>query len=82
VAIAAENLQAAESQIRDADMATEMVEYTKDSILTQASTAMLAQANIFVEEISGRHLFHRGLRRVASSPVFSLYFLTRRTTWM
>ena len=46
VAIASENLQAAESQIRDVDMATEMVEYTKDSILTQASTAMLAQANM------------------------------------
>ena len=45
VAIAAENLQAAESQIRDADMASEMVEQTKNSILTQAGTAMLAQAN-------------------------------------
>ena len=43
--IGAENLQAAESRIRDADMATEMVEYTKNAILTQAATAMLAQAN-------------------------------------
>ena len=51
VAIAAENLQAAESQIRDADMATEMVEYTKDSILTQASTAMLAQANMRTQSV-------------------------------
>ncbi len=41
----AENLQAAESRIRDADMAAEMVEYTKQAILTQAGTAMLAQAN-------------------------------------
>ena len=41
----AENLQAAESRIRDADMAAEMVEYTKQAILTQAGTDMLAQAN-------------------------------------
>jgi flagellin len=43
--IGAENLQAAESRIRDADMASQMVEYTKDAILNQAATAMLAQAN-------------------------------------
>ena len=43
--VAAENLQASESRIRDADMAKEMVNYTKDAILQQASTAMLAQAN-------------------------------------
>ena len=45
IAIAAENTQSAESVIRDTDMASAMVEYTKNSILTQASTAMLAQAN-------------------------------------
>ncbi len=45
VAVAAENLQAAESRIRDTDMASEMVEYTKNQILTQSGTAMLAQAN-------------------------------------
>jgi flagellin len=43
--IGAENLQAAESRIRDADMAKEMVSLTKNQILSQASTAMLAQAN-------------------------------------
>jgi len=43
--IGAENLQAAESRIRDTDMANETVAYTKNQILTQASTAMLAQAN-------------------------------------
>ncbi len=43
--VGAENLQAAESRIRDADMASEMVEYTKNRILIQASSAMLAQAN-------------------------------------
>jgi len=43
--IGAENLQAAESRIRDADMASEMVNYTKNAILTQSATAMLAQAN-------------------------------------
>src|SRR5690554_901879 len=42
---AAENLQAAESRIRDVDMAQEMMEMTKQNILQQASTAMLAQAN-------------------------------------
>ena len=40
-----ENTQAAESQIRDTDMAKTMVEYTKNNILAQAGTAMLAQAN-------------------------------------
>jgi flagellin len=43
--IGAENLQAAESRIRDTDMAQEMVEFTKNQVLTQAGTAMLAQAN-------------------------------------
>ena len=43
--IAAENLQAAESRIRDVDMANQMVEYTKNQILAQTGTAMLAQAN-------------------------------------
>lgn len=41
----AENLQAAESRVRDTDMAAEMMKYTKFNILQQASTAMLAQAN-------------------------------------
>lgn len=41
----AENLQAAESRIRDIDMAKEMTAFTKNSILSQAATAMLAQAN-------------------------------------
>ena len=43
--IGAENLQASESRIRDTDMASEMVELTKDQVLSQAGTAMLAQAN-------------------------------------
>jgi len=43
--VGAENLQAAESRIRDADMASEMVDYTKNAILVQSATAMLAQAN-------------------------------------
>ena len=41
----AENLQTAESRIRDVDMATEMVNYTKNNILQQAAQSMLAQAN-------------------------------------
>ncbi|MZQ99756.1 MAG: flagellin [Acidaminobacter sp.] len=40
-----ENLTAAESRIRDVDMAKEMMEFTKNNILNQAATAMLAQAN-------------------------------------
>jgi flagellin len=46
VAVAAENMQAAESLIRDTDIAAQMVEYVKNSILMQSSTAMLAQANL------------------------------------
>ena len=40
-----ENTQAAESRIRDTDMAAEMVEYSKNNILAQAGQSMLAQAN-------------------------------------
>ena len=43
--IAAENLQASESRIRDTDMAQRMVEFTKNEVLQQSGTAMLAQAN-------------------------------------
>jgi len=43
--IGAENMQASESRIRDTNMASQMVTYTRDQILTQAGTAMLAQAN-------------------------------------
>jgi flagellin len=46
VAIAAENIQASESRIRDADMASEVVSFTKNQILSQAGNAMLAQANV------------------------------------
>ena len=53
VNIAAENTQAAESRIRDTDMASEMVEYTKNQILTQAGTAMLAQANSQSQSVLG-----------------------------
>ena len=45
VDVAAENTQAAESRIRDTNMASEMVNYTRNQILTQSGTAMLAQAN-------------------------------------
>jgi flagellin len=43
--VAVENLTASESRIRDADMAQEMVQFTRSQILSQAGTAMLAQAN-------------------------------------
>jgi len=45
IAIAAQNLQSAESVIRDTNMANQMVEFVKDNILVQSGTAMLAQAN-------------------------------------
>jgi len=45
LSVASENLTAAESRIRDVDMAKEMMEFTKNNILNQAATAMLAQAN-------------------------------------
>jgi flagellin len=45
LSIGAENLQAAESLIRDVDMAQQMVEFVRDQILVQSATAMLAQAN-------------------------------------
>jgi flagellin len=51
VAIAAENIQAAESRIRDTNMASKMVDYTRDSILTQTGTAMLAQANLRTQAV-------------------------------
>lgn len=44
--VAAENLSASESRIRDVDMAAEMLALTRNQILTQAGTAMLAQANL------------------------------------
>jgi len=43
--VAVENLTASESRIRDTDMAQEMVQFTRNQILSQAGTAMLAQAN-------------------------------------
>jgi len=51
VAIAAENMQAAESRIRDTNMANRMVDYTRDAILNQTGTAMLAQANLRTQSV-------------------------------
>lgn len=48
---AAENTQASESRIRDTDMAKEMSRFTKNNILTQASQAMLAQANQLPQQV-------------------------------
>ena len=53
VDIAAENTQSAESRIRDTDMASEIVEYTKNQILTQSGTAMLSQANSQSQNVLG-----------------------------
>ena len=51
IAVAAENLQASESRIRDANMAQEMVDFTKNQILSQAGSAMLAQANTLNQNV-------------------------------
>jgi len=51
IAVAAENIQAAESRIRDANMANKMVDYTKNTILSQTGTAMLAQANLRTQSV-------------------------------
>jgi len=51
LAVSVENFQAAESVIRDVDMALEMTEFTKNQILLQAGTAMLAQANLAPQQV-------------------------------
>jgi flagellin len=52
VAVASENLTASESRIRDVDMATQMVSYTKNQVLQQAGSAMLAQANVSTRSVT------------------------------
>jgi flagellin len=52
VAVAGENLTASESRIRDVDMATQMVSYTKNQVLSQAGNAMLAQANVNTRSVT------------------------------
>ena len=49
--VATENITAAESRIRDTDMAKEMMDFTKNNILTQAAQAMLAQANMVPQSV-------------------------------
>jgi flagellin len=49
--VGAENLQAAESRIRDTNMANEMVSFTKNQILSKAGNAMLAQANQKTQQV-------------------------------
>lgn len=51
LAVTIENVQAAESVIRDVDMASEMTTFTKNQILLQAGTAMLAQANLAPQQV-------------------------------
>lgn len=51
VATAAENMQAAESQIRDTDMASAMLDFVKNQILVQAGMSMLAQANLQTQSV-------------------------------
>jgi len=52
VAVAGENLTASESRIRDVDMASQMVSYTKNQVLQQAGSAMLAQANVSTRSVT------------------------------
>ena len=51
ISISVENLQAAESQIRDADIAEEVALLTRNQIMVQASTAMVGQANLIPQSI-------------------------------
>jgi flagellin len=51
LSVSSENLQAAESQIRDADYASEISKFTRNQILTQASTAILAQSNLVPQSV-------------------------------
>jgi flagellin len=51
LSVTTENLMASESRIRDLDMASEMVGFTKNQVLQQAGTAMLAQANQIPQSI-------------------------------
>jgi flagellin len=53
LSVAVENLAASESRIRDADMAAEMVQFTRHQIMLQAGTAMLAQANAAPQSVLG-----------------------------
>ena len=50
--IASENMTSAESSIRDADMAHELANFTRNQIMTQAATAQLAQGNIMIKNIT------------------------------
>ena len=68
LSVTAENMTAAESRIRDVDMANEMMAYTKNNILVQSSQAMLAQANQLPQGDS----FYRW--KVERSSVFPLFF--------
>ena len=52
VQIAGENLTASESRIRDVDMASQMVSYTKNQVLSRAGNAMLAQANVNTRSVT------------------------------
>jgi len=51
LSVARENLTVSEARIRDVDMANEMMEFTKNQIMTQAATAMLAQANMLPQMV-------------------------------
>jgi len=51
IGIQRENIMAAESRIRDVDFASEMTNYTRNQIIVQAATAMLAQANVSVQSV-------------------------------
>jgi flagellin len=52
ISVAGENLTASESRIRDVDMASQMVSYTKNQVLSQAGNAMLAQANVNTRSVT------------------------------
>jgi flagellin len=51
LSVSKENLASSESRIRDTDMASEMMEFTRNQIMQQAGTAMLGQANMVTQSV-------------------------------
>ena len=85
--VTTENMTAAESRIRDVDMAKEMMEFTKNNILSQAATSMLAQANQTPQGVLQllnelRKKLYMQFQRAWRHALFSLIFLADCTIYL
>ena len=83
-----ENTSAAESRIRDVDMAEEMVEYSKNNILAQAGRSMLAQANqstqgcsLIIRLIKSTIIKKRTIHHWVYSPFFTYQEISLKLSW-